>query len=108
MLDRSRTPKTLRGVVRPQRVKCGKPTCRCASGRQLDFHGPYYYRFWRENGRLRKAYVPVDKLDSVRAACRLRQADELAFRSARDRARSHLSEIREQLVALRPEPSPSR
>ena len=35
-------------------VKCGKPACKCARGQ---LHGPYAYRYWREDGRLRKAYV---------------------------------------------------
>jgi hypothetical protein len=59
----------LPGVVRPQWVRCGKPGCRCARGQ---LHGPYHYRFWREGGRLRKAYVPPADLEQVRAACRVR------------------------------------
>jgi hypothetical protein len=32
-------------------VKCGKPDCnRCK-------HGPYYYAYWKENGKLKKKYV---------------------------------------------------
>ncbi|HVK18192.1 MAG TPA: DUF6788 family protein [Fimbriiglobus sp.] len=57
-------PKTLPGVVCAQRVRCGKPACRCA-------RGPghlAYYRFWREGGRLRKAHVRRADLESVRAA----------------------------------------
>ena len=69
-------PKTLPGVVCAQRVRCGKPTCRCA-------RGPghlAYYRFWREGGRLRKAHVRRADLDAVRAACdaRRRERRELA------------------------------
>ena len=61
-------PKTLPGVVRPQWVRCGRPGCRCARGRP---HGPYFYRFWREGGRLRKAYVrPADL--AARYHCRRR------------------------------------
>ncbi len=32
-------------------------------------HGPYYYRFWREGGRLRKAYVKCGDVPAIRAAC---------------------------------------
>lgn len=44
--------------------KCGKATCRCAGGA---LHGPYYYRFYREDRRLKKQYlrkaeVPPDVL----------------------------------------------
>lgn len=35
-------------------VRCGKSPCRCEPG---SLHGPYYYRFTREGGRLRKRYV---------------------------------------------------
>jgi hypothetical protein len=63
-------PKILPGVVRPQMVRCGNPNCRCARGR---LHGPYYYRFWRESGRLRKAYVRPEELEHVLAACEARR-----------------------------------
>ena len=59
-------PKILPGTVCAQWVRCGKPGCKCARGK---LHGPYYYRFWREDGRLRKVYVPRDKLDATSAAC---------------------------------------
>ena len=59
-------PKTLPGAVCAQYVRCGKASCRCTSG---TVHGPYYYRFWREDGRLRKAYVKPADLPAVRAAC---------------------------------------
>ena len=36
-------------------VKCGKPNCWCA-GREQG-HGPYWYRYWRENGKLKRRYV---------------------------------------------------
>jgi hypothetical protein len=63
-------PKILPGVVCAQWVRCGRPSCRCAGGR---LHGPYHYRFWREGGRLRKAYVKRSELDQVRARCQARQ-----------------------------------
>jgi hypothetical protein len=56
----------LPGVVRPQWVRCGRPNCRCARG---DLHGPYFYRFWREGGRLRKEYVKQSEVEQVRACC---------------------------------------
>lgn len=42
------------GAVCAQYVRCGKASCRCAAG---SLHGPYFYRFKREGGRLRKQYV---------------------------------------------------
>lgn len=32
-------------------------------------YGPYWFRVWREEGRLRKEYVPAWDLERVRAAC---------------------------------------
>lgn len=35
--------------------KCGKPHCVCVSG---EFpHGPYWYAFWRENGKVHSRYI---------------------------------------------------
>ena len=34
-----------------------------------DLHGPYYYRFWRDDGQLRKAYIKLSDVPAVRAAC---------------------------------------
>ncbi len=42
-----------RGKVtyRQERVRCGRASCtKCP-------HGPYWYAYWRENGRLRSRYV---------------------------------------------------
>ena len=42
-----------RGKVtfRQERVRCGRATCtRCP-------HGPYWYAYWREGGRLRSRYI---------------------------------------------------
>lgn len=59
--------KRLKGSVCVQWVTCGKPGCKCTRG---DLHGPYYYRFWREDGRLRKEYVKREDLEGVQAATR--------------------------------------
>ena len=38
-------------TYRLEHVKCGKNTCtRCP-------HGPYWYAYWREGGRLRSRYI---------------------------------------------------
>lgn len=36
---------------RRQWVRCGKPTCTTCP------HGPYWYAYWREDGRRRSRYV---------------------------------------------------
>ncbi|HEX8097819.1 MAG TPA: DUF6788 family protein [Pyrinomonadaceae bacterium] len=35
-------------------VRCGRKNCRCAAGKG---HGPYWYKYWREGGKTRSAYV---------------------------------------------------
>ena len=82
----------LPGVVLPQWVRCGKPSCRCASG--TDLHGPYYYRFWREGGRLRKRYVPRARLEETSAACERRRAEVRRARDSTRGVRSLLSDFR--------------
>jgi hypothetical protein len=38
-------------TIRKEYVKCGNPYCyRCK-------HGPYYYAYWKENGKLKKKYI---------------------------------------------------
>jgi hypothetical protein len=66
-------PKLLRGSVHAQWVKCGKPGCQCSRGH---LHGPYYYRFWREDGRLRKEYVARTDLAGVLRAIEARRTEE--------------------------------
>ncbi|TFH54295.1 MAG: hypothetical protein E4G89_00290 [Methanothrix sp.] len=45
-----------RGSYVLQRVKCGKPSCRCARpGGEL--HGPYWYLFTKKDGKTRSKYV---------------------------------------------------
>jgi hypothetical protein len=45
-------PKTM--AICQQFRKCGKAGCKCNSG---SLHGPYFFYFYRENGRLRKSYI---------------------------------------------------
>ena len=98
-------PAELPGTVILQRVRCGKPSCRCASGDPADLHGPYPYRFWREHGTLRKAYVRRDDLEATRRACRARQDAERQQRATRHHFDALLLDFRtrsrevEQLLA---------
>lgn len=61
-------------------------------------HGPYYYRFWRQEGKLRKQYLRKVEVELVRAACRRRQIEERRRREERDRANELLQE---QLAIIR-------
>ena len=84
-------PKTLPGVVCAQRVRCGKPGCRCARGqRHLA-----YYRFWREGGRLRKRYVRRADLAAVRAACEARRRERRELAEAWQHWRQLVAVVRE-------------
>jgi hypothetical protein len=38
-------------TIREEYIKCGDPYCsKCE-------HGPYYYGYWKENGKLKKKYI---------------------------------------------------
>ncbi len=39
-----------------ERVRCGKAGCKCA-GKDGELHGPYWYAYWRDNGKLKSRYV---------------------------------------------------
>lgn len=55
----------------------------------------YWYRFWREGGRLRKEYVPLHNVEAVRLACELRREQERAERHLRKAAVVTLRGLRE-------------
>src|SRR5262245_6771897 len=85
-------PKTLPGVVCVQWVRCGKPNCHCVRGERHKAH----YRFWRERGRLRKAYVSSIDVERVRKACQARLEERQAFLRFMEEWRELVSRIREQ------------
>lgn len=50
-----------------ERIRCGKPSCRCARG---ELHGPYWYVYWRDSGgKLRKRYVGKTRPTACCASC---------------------------------------
>jgi hypothetical protein len=54
-------PPTVR--YRQEEVRCGKPSCTTCP------HGPYWYAYWKEDGRTRKRYIgrqlPGEPLETV-------------------------------------------
>jgi len=47
--------KNIKGVTyQHEKIKCGKPTCKCAKG---TLHGPYWYAYSKNNGKLSSKYV---------------------------------------------------
>ena len=85
-------PKTLPGVVCQQWVRCGRPGCRCARGSP---HGPYFYRFWRDAGRLRKEYVRRSDVGQVRAQCQARRQARQELADWREVWRQMVAQVRE-------------
>lgn len=53
-LQTTRAGKPVTYTFRQERVRCGKANCWCAEGLG---HGPYTYKYWKEDGKLRKEYV---------------------------------------------------
>ena len=41
-------------AICPQYRKCGKAGCKCNTGA---LHGPYFFYFYREDGKLKKTYI---------------------------------------------------
>jgi len=58
-------------TIKKEYVKCGNPYChRCK-------HGPYYYGYWKENGKLKKKYIGLyDPREETK-----KEDDELYFQS---------------------------
>lgn len=91
-------PKTLPGAVCAQMVRCGKPTCKCARG---ELHGPYFYRFVWQRGRLRKVYVRRDEVEQTRQACETNRAEARKRRMQRKLDRQNLRSLLASLTDLR-------
>jgi hypothetical protein len=82
----------LTGTVHAQFVRCGRPNCRCREGH---LHGPYFYRFWREGGKLRKEYVRPKDVNNIRAQCEARREARQHRRAGWDAWRNLVVGIRE-------------
>lgn len=77
-------PNMLHGWVCRQYVRRGKKLC-----------GPYWYRFWREGGRLRKQYVPRESAEIAIALCTEWQSFMRKVRAQRRATRKALKAVRE-------------
>jgi hypothetical protein len=104
------TPKMLPGEVIEQRVRCGRPNCRCARGESHQA----FYRYWTEGGRQHKAYVRRADMEATRAACaKWKEADALTAAVINtpegDRVRAQMrANLREALGAQIDTPSGRR
>ena len=63
----STTVSPLPGSLHARFMRCGTTGCHCRTDGAL--HGPYFRRFWREDGRTRSVYVPLAEVPRVAAAC---------------------------------------
>jgi hypothetical protein len=43
-------------IYQLERIRCGKVGCKCA-GDCGELHGPYWYAYWRDEGKLKSRYV---------------------------------------------------
>jgi len=85
-------PKILRlasrcGSLQAQRVKCGKPNCRCARG---ELHEGYHYLFLWSRAGVSKLYVRREDVPAVRAVIAERRRRRRAWRVELDEARAYL------------------
>lgn len=72
------TSPELAGVLVKEKVRCGRPNCRCMRLKQL--HGWYCYLYWRDyaNGsKLRKRYVPKIKVKELNQRLELAKAEDI-------------------------------
>lgn len=45
---------TTRKSYRLQSIRCGKENCKCREG---NLHGPYWYAYWTEKGKIKSQYI---------------------------------------------------
>jgi len=79
------------------RVRCGKPTCRCATG---EGHGPYFFLHWRDGAVQRRRYVRQADAAAVRRVIERRHRDDRAARLAAAVAADDLRRLRAWLRDL--------
>lgn len=53
VVEERRTPTA---TLRLELVNCGKGACKACGGRR-PAHGPYWYAYWKENGRTKSRYI---------------------------------------------------
>jgi len=64
------------------RVRCGNKECRCSRG---ELHGPYWYAYFRKDGKTRSKYVGKKLPDSE---AMLKHSDALRKKAVKVRAKS--------------------
>ena len=64
-------------TYRLEKIKCGKANCKCASG---ELHGPYWYAYYRVNGKLKSEYIGKQLPDQVDRELRDKPPDQVLRR----------------------------
>ena len=86
------SPKHGQGAVCVQWVRCGRAWCRCMQGGLR--HGPYYARYWWQDGRRYKRYVHQAEAVELAAECTARRVGERQERARAESARRQWRGIR--------------
>ncbi|MFZ2444840.1 MAG: DUF6788 family protein [Syntrophobacteraceae bacterium] len=81
---------------RLEKTRCGKKGCRCARG---ELHGPYWYAYYRENGRMRCEYLGKSLPEHVSLENRARKARKSAGAEC-GRAARIVAEVKDTLKKL--------
>jgi hypothetical protein len=81
---------------RLEKIKCGKKGCRCTRG---ELHGPYWYAYYRENGRMRCEYMGKSLPEHVNLENRARKACKRS-EAERKRAAKMVLGVKETLAKL--------
>ena len=98
MITHKMLPKIEHGIsnggLYQQSIRCGKASCRCASG---DLHEGYFYLIYRVDGRLKKLYVPKGDVDQLRSLIFQAREDKKAATDMIAAGRRLLSSLSAQL-----------
>jgi hypothetical protein len=82
---------------RLEKISCGKKSCRCARG---ELHGPYWYVYYRENGRMRCEYMGKSLPEHVRLENLARRACK-SSEAERERAAKIVAQVKDTLNRAR-------
>lgn len=79
------------------------PGAVCAQFRQRGGRsfGTYYFRFWRDRGKLKKQYVPLHLVEQVRELCSAHRLQHARQRQEFDQALEAVRDIRRRTRSVR-------
>lgn len=82
---------------RLEKIKCGKKGCRCGRG---ELHGPYWYAYYRENGRMRCEYIGKSMPEHQSLENRARKACR-SSKVIREKAARTVAQVKETLKRVK-------